>query len=85
MESLLRVSIGSPKKMFLPLHIVSRCLGAQKAGSKSKNRDGTDSGFQAEADSAGDGATLARVDFCIFLIALALVSSELAHKSTVMD
>jgi len=71
--------------MFLPLHIVSRCLGAQKAGSKSKNRDGTDSGFQAEADSAGDGATLARVDFCIFLIALALVSSELAHKSTVMD
>jgi len=85
MESLLRVSIGSPEKNVLPLHIVSRCLGAQKAGSKSKNRDGTDSGFQAEADSAGDGATLARVDFCIFLIALALVSSELAHKSTVMD
>lgn len=31
------------------------------------------------------GATLAGVDFCIFQIAMALVSSELAHKSTVMD
>lgn len=75
-----------PQKNVGPCILFSVVWEPKKAGFASRNRDGSRTlGSRLQIAAAAFRATLGRVDFCIFLIALALVSSELAHKSTVMD